>query len=566
MGKMTFKFVKNDRHLWDINLDYADKNNDTSLFNSEGNIHPYPAKAVPEMVHDLLYKFKETYDIKNVLDPFVGSGTVALESKLLGLDFYGSDLNPLAVLLAQTKSLSIKGTPFIKRKLEEFIASISMNGMEQSFFTLVSFYNIEYWFKEENIKQLSYIKNCIKLFLKGLSTGYRKAISLIVLTAFSATVRESSLTRNDEFKLYRLSAADMEKFNVNSIETFKKRITELINMIQDVNSALIGDAKSEVYLHNAKDLSYMGNTKVDLILTSPPYGDSQSTVAYGQFSRLSLQWMADLMQEFVDIKTEYNNCDEYLIGGKYSCNTITEDQINLVLSKSTTLRKLMNEIENLIKNEVMEFEGAIRRLSLFKQANKDNKDIIDFNSIFNDDLLGVLAKERIRLYIYRKIKSNTKLSKKQLKMLISAETDNFVKDLLNYNSHKYTRRKKIFIKILPSIFEALNRKIKSLPRRSKEVLYFFVDLYQVVMQSDKVLADKGLQAWILGHRTVLANIEVKLANILLEWFESMSYKKIALIKRNCHFKRLPKHINSTLSRNKEIRTMMEEYILIVQKK
>ena len=86
------------------------------------------------------------------------------------------------------------------------------------------------------------------------------------------------------------------------------------------------------------------------------------------------------------------------------------------------------------------------------------------------------------------------------------------------------------------------------------------------MQSDKVLADKGLQAWILGHRTVLANIEVKLANILLEWFESMSYKKIALIKRNCHFKRLPKHINSTLSRNKEIRTMMEEYILIVQKK
>ena len=388
MGKMTFKFVKNDRHLWDINLDYADKNNDTSLFNSEGNIHPYPAKAVPEMVHDLLYKFKETYDIKNVLDPFVGSGTVALESKLLGLDFYGSDLNPLAVLLAQTKSLSIKGTPFIKRKLEEFIASISMNGMEQSFFTLVSFYNIEYWFKEENIKQLSYIKNCIKLFLKGLSTGYRKAISLIVLTAFSATVRESSLTRNDEFKLYRLSAADMEKFNVNSIETFKKRITELINMIQDVNSALIGDAKSEVYLHNAKDLSYMGNTKVDLILTSPPYGDSQSTVAYGQFSRLSLQWMADLMQEFVDIKTEYNNCDEYLIGGKYSCNTITEDQINLVLSKSTTLRKLMNEIENLIKNEVMEFEGAIRRLSLFKQANKDNKDIIDFNSIFNDDLLS----------------------------------------------------------------------------------------------------------------------------------------------------------------------------------
>ena len=29
----------------------------------------------------------------------------------------------------------------------------------------------------------------------------------------------------------------------------------------------------------------------DLILTSPPYGDSQTTVAYGQFSRLSANWI-----------------------------------------------------------------------------------------------------------------------------------------------------------------------------------------------------------------------------------------------------------------------------------
>ena len=29
----------------------------------------------------------------------------------------------------------------------------------------------------------------------------------------------------------------------------------------------------------------------DLIITSPPYGDSQTTVAYGQFSRLSADWI-----------------------------------------------------------------------------------------------------------------------------------------------------------------------------------------------------------------------------------------------------------------------------------
>ena len=30
---------------------------------------------------------------------------------------------------------------------------------------------------------------------------------------------------------------------------------------------------------------------LNIIVTSPPYGDFKTTVAYGQFSRLSLQWL-----------------------------------------------------------------------------------------------------------------------------------------------------------------------------------------------------------------------------------------------------------------------------------
>ena len=48
--------------------------------------------------------------------------------------------------------------------------------------------------------------------------------------------------------------------------------------------------------------------EVDLIVTSPPYGDSRTTVAYGQFSRLSLQWL-----EF-DKKT-VSEIDKVSLGG-----------------------------------------------------------------------------------------------------------------------------------------------------------------------------------------------------------------------------------------------------------
>jgi hypothetical protein len=42
----------------------------------------------------------------------------------------------------------------------------------------------------------------------------------------------------------------------------------------------------------------IGKESVDLVITSPPYGDSKTTVAYGQFSRLSLRWLG--MEERVD--------------------------------------------------------------------------------------------------------------------------------------------------------------------------------------------------------------------------------------------------------------------------
>ncbi|XZJ61947.1 hypothetical protein ACSXEL_17120 (plasmid) [Clostridium perfringens] len=48
----------------------------------------------------------------------------------------------------------------------------------------------------------------------------------------------------------------------------------------------------------------------DLLITSPPYGDSKTTVAYGQFSRLSLQWLN------LEMEMEVNQLDNVMLGGK----------------------------------------------------------------------------------------------------------------------------------------------------------------------------------------------------------------------------------------------------------
>lgn len=64
--------------------------------------HPYPARMHPRTARGLVEAF--TRPGERVLDPFCGSGTVLVESCLVGRAALGRDLNPLAVLLAARKT------------------------------------------------------------------------------------------------------------------------------------------------------------------------------------------------------------------------------------------------------------------------------------------------------------------------------------------------------------------------------------------------------------------------------------------------------------------------------
>jgi DNA modification methylase len=69
-------------------------------------IYPYKGKFHPQMIRALLniigLKGGDT-----VLDPFVGSGTTAVEAQLLGLNCVGIDISPLCVLQSRVKTESI---------------------------------------------------------------------------------------------------------------------------------------------------------------------------------------------------------------------------------------------------------------------------------------------------------------------------------------------------------------------------------------------------------------------------------------------------------------------------
>ena len=65
------------------------------------------------------------------------------------------------------------------------------------------------------------------------------------------------------------------------------KMDEFCKKLKDINS----DSNAKIVNNNSCELNDIEDDSYDLIITSPPYGDSRTTVAYGEFSRLTLQWL-----------------------------------------------------------------------------------------------------------------------------------------------------------------------------------------------------------------------------------------------------------------------------------
>jgi len=84
-------------------------------------IYPYKGKFHPQVIRAVLNIIGMKPGCK-VLDPFVGSGTTALECELLGIDLVGVDVSPLCVMLSRVKTGAWVRVAEIRSTVEAVIA------------------------------------------------------------------------------------------------------------------------------------------------------------------------------------------------------------------------------------------------------------------------------------------------------------------------------------------------------------------------------------------------------------------------------------------------------------
>jgi DNA modification methylase len=278
--------------------DYATANTKTHTH----GFHTYPAMMIPQVARRLIRLYARPHE--TLLDPFCGSGTSLVEARLAGLNAYGIDLNPLAVLLARAKT-----TPLPADHLQAALSQIyeryrqlrSLPEEEQNH-RIPRFFHIDYWFALAIQRDLALLRDVI-LEIPHQSTRE------FFLVAFSHTVRECSYTRKGEFKLYRIPFEQQHNHQPDVLAVFLAKAEANIAGMTQFASEIKPATWVQVFQADTRQRQPIPDESVDIVVTSPPYGDSHTTVAYGQFSRLSLQWLG-LSDE------EAKSIDTRALGGK----------------------------------------------------------------------------------------------------------------------------------------------------------------------------------------------------------------------------------------------------------
>lgn len=231
------------------------------------------------------------------LDPFCGSGTVLLESILVGRNCYGADSNPLAQLISQVKT-----TKFDLKKLSYYRSFLKRSSSLTADSPIPAVININHWFSKTAQQQLAYLLREIqqiedetyqRFFLLCFSVCVRKVsnadprVSVPVRLKAGKYKNNPSLNNKSNVLLNELTDVNVIKRFFEIVDVNIKRLSNFLNLHQTRAAAQVisNDARQIQRTLNSTDL--LASNSVDYVITSPPYAGAQK---YIRASSLNLCW------------------------------------------------------------------------------------------------------------------------------------------------------------------------------------------------------------------------------------------------------------------------------------
>lgn len=286
-------------------------------------IHAYPAKFPSFITRKAINKMEKEQgrSIQTVGDVFCGCGTTPYESMLNDKDFWGCDINPVAVLIAKAKS-KVYSDAYLNRYFEKIEQNYHITKLNVTDKTINKVNpRIHYWFIDEQIRALSALHRAIDLSIPGKSK-YKSFFQV----AFSNILKPTSKWLQKSIK----PTIDNKKSTKNVWEVFQKQFL----MMKKANNENIGKTKkNKIEIKQGSIVTTRSQSKIDLLVTSPPYVTSYE---YADLHQMSALWLG-----YTD---DYKKLRQGTIGSIYH-NTNFERNKKLLVSSGKFIVNQLSEID-----------------------------------------------------------------------------------------------------------------------------------------------------------------------------------------------------------------------------
>jgi hypothetical protein len=245
------------------------------------HIHTYPAKLLPQIAHFFLATTKLVGAREAVLDPFGGTGTVALETILSGREALYADSNPLARLIASCKTRQLEAD-----ELNQSFQVVKDRYAKTRARRRPDVVNLDRWFDQRAISHLVRLKAAI-------AEVANEEVRAFLLVTFSAALRKASLADPRFSVPVRRRDADRNaaspgvwRLFEQQFEANRSRMANLNRLsAQNTLARLCGEDARSLYDIDGRSLP---PDSIGMILSSPPYAGAQK---YVRATSLSLGWL-----------------------------------------------------------------------------------------------------------------------------------------------------------------------------------------------------------------------------------------------------------------------------------
>jgi DNA modification methylase len=271
-----------------------DKQSGTSRLSKTEKIHrwyPYIEGYSCAFVNEIISSL--SFPPNHIYDPFSGSGTTQIAASHLGIPSSYSEINPFMRFVIDTKVNTVihlkNDWGKNKQQLLSFFQKLTnLSNKKVSLIKYKEAFNNRNYFREDVIKILLSIRNLIA----EIESDNHK--NLLNLALSSMAVKVSNMIRRADLR-YK-TEKELSGNNFDALSTFRNKLLEMIDDLDKLQKDNL--VATSIYSKNAKDLGFNGQSKYDLVITSPPYVNGTN---YFRNSKIEL-WLTGFIESENELK------------------------------------------------------------------------------------------------------------------------------------------------------------------------------------------------------------------------------------------------------------------------